>query len=346
MGDRITLELHGHVSAGVLQFDVVDSVLGQRHFRPVVAGALRSGDVGLHIQARVSEWAPVVVEQVGDHPVGEHGVEVCGFAGYGLGLPVRQKSVDGGDAVVWPGQEIVQAALGDVLLPQVVSEQGRRSIVQADVTVQVLGPIDQRCVGPSQVVPRAARRVPRLGDGQLGQALVEPRGLCRVRVPVDGMLQLVGQNGEIFRAAQGDFPRVDVDGGHAVAERLHRCRVRVRSRHVPADPRYPAVDDVPPLRISVRPGGRAEGRRHPRVDLRFNIRHRPLQVSVVHIQTLFDPPVGVLGHRGQYKLLAHHPAAGIVQRPEVRRVPDFGKAVGEARRLRVGFRAIPTQLSG
>ena len=151
--------------------------------------------------------------------------------------------------------------------------------------------------------PRLAEKPANVGrpapgnrNRQLGQSLVDPRVLRRVGVPVDGVLELMGQNVEIRLAVHGNSIDVDVDRFVLVAPRSYGTRVLVAGAEITSNARQPGVHDEQ-VRVVVyaRSPFRSEGPGDIGVNVVFEYGRRLFQRLVVDLPALLRIPVGVSG---------------------------------------------------
>ena len=324
---------------GVFYLQVVNAVLRQQRHFPVVSHRARAGHRSRYVQVGVAVLANRV-QQVRRHPVGKNSVEIGRFPGV---AGVLQKSVNGRDAVGLAGKQSGQPVRCGVVFPQIMGEKRRRAVVAPDAVAQLVRPVHQRNIGAAQVGKHTVRRITRPRYRQLRQALVQPGSFRRIGVPMDGVLQFVGQHPQVAFAGKGYGVGVNVDGRNFVAIRTHRGGIQVRAGNIAANAGNPSVDDMtPPAAAQFRyhPESRADPGVHPFLRLP----HRALQVGLGHRQAVLNPPVGVFGSGRQLKSFADHPAARVVHHPELRLVAHLRRAGGEARRRRGGLGPAPTQL--
>ena len=179
---------------GVFYLQVVNAVLRQQRHLPVVSHRARAGHGSRYVQVGVTVLA-VRVQQVRRHPVGKDAVEIGRFPGVVAG--VLQKSVNGGDTVGLAGKQSGQPVRRGVVFPQIMGEKRRRAVVAPDAVAQLVRPVHQGNIGAAQVGKHTVRRITRPRYRQLRQALVQPCSFRRIGVPMDGVLQFVGQHPQV-----------------------------------------------------------------------------------------------------------------------------------------------------
>ena len=223
-----------------LKLDIVDCVLSDR-------GLARHGIVTGCEPFIQLEWGRVdlvvcippvlntgVIQQVGDHPLGEQVFEAH------IQSHIVQDDIHGIKAVIWMPHQ----SLGGL----------RSKAIQEVGCIQVTSPIAGKAVGSVviDVIQLDIRSSGKGGRGiaagviaveigrQLGKALVEPRGFVPVPVPVDHVLEFVGQSAVIVLAVNVQVVHADVEHLHLVRVLPHCCDELIGAGVVTTDASQPS----------------------------------------------------------------------------------------------------------
>ena len=289
-----------------LYLDVVGPVLADGG---LVAGrelGVGAGDPDLRrVHLRVPVAAVVdggVVQQVGYDPVGE---DVLG--GY-PGPELCQDRVHGGEAVLRVGHQGL-GGFGAESIQEVGGEHVPGTVAGEDVigVIVDVGELGVRAAGEAEFEP------PGVEAGEVGgehrEALVEPGVLVPVGVPVDHVLELVGQRAVVAVAVDHLVLEADVEHLHLVGVLPHGGDELVGAGVVPTDAAQAAgVEDVD-VRVTIharRPLGAEEGA-HGGVGVALEGLGRLPHAGLVRWHPLLHPHVEVIGlvhhHRGDVELL-------------------------------------------
>ena len=289
-GSRGALEVDAHVAAAG-QFDVVGGVL--RHVGLALHGVAAMGRVNRHrldvvaLVAIASIGKVRIVQEVGDHPVGEHVVE--GDAGVVLG----QRLVEPVDAVGVGGHRVLRQLVAEAL-QEVRHEQVGVAIVLG-AAVGVVTPGVQLRVGQgAEGVVSAAAVVAVQLRSQLAHSLVDPTGLVLVLVPVDHVLELMRQHAVVEVGVGLGVVDVDVEHLPLVGEGLRLVADLIGATEIAGNAvaKLLGVQDVQP-RVVVHAGTpfAAEEVAVGRVGRFGELVGRGLQSNRVVFHAVFDPHI-------------------------------------------------------
>ena len=149
-------------------------------------GSGREFVLHVHVErvAGVAVGARVVVEDVGDDPVGEDVAETQRLAGSG------EKFVDARGAISWFAGDDAERGVAAEAAGQIAEEGGAGAVVGEAAAL----PVGQRRLGVSFEAPDGGDGTADQAGRVFGEAFVDPGFLAEVVLCVDEMLELVGED--------------------------------------------------------------------------------------------------------------------------------------------------------
>ena len=200
----------------------------------------------------------------------------------------------------------------------------------ADVGV-VNRPMHQGNEGALHKTPHTAGLITGHGDCQLGQPLANPTVIRAIVIPVDGVLQLVGQHLQIETGADLQVAAVNVNHLSLVAARADADRVLVGGAEITGGAPNGAVDyGQVGIIVHARLPFLPEVAGDPRVNYILKLGGGLFQVRLLHALPLLHVPVGVGRHQAQLKRRLVN-----LQLPHIDQPEFIPSASGVADRLRV-----------
>ena len=178
-------------------------------------------------------------------------------------------------------------------------------------------PVDQGDDGSGRAYPQARLPAPELGDGQLRQSLVHPGFLGLVGVPVDGVLEFVGEDIQVALAGDRDRLDIDVDGLTLVAAGGNLDGILVEGAIVSGCSSDIAVD-YSQAGVSIHAGNPflAKGCGDGWVDVFLEPASGFGESGGIHFDALLHVPVGVGGYQLQHEVGLVRPVRAEVHHPQ------------------------------
>jgi len=312
---------------------VVHAVL--RHGLVRALGRQRHGLDGLHsvavVPVRVARRA-ARADAVGRRPVQERRVERGRRADRG------QRGLDAGGAVLRRVRDGREDGVAEAVVEPGEEEVGG-GVVRVVAAHRV--PIRQRRVWRPPVGLPELRRIAHQVRRHLAQALVDPRGLAVVAVPVDHVLELVGYEAQVVGGAGRVHAEVDVEHLHGVGVRVDGLGHLVRAAEVAGDAGHRLVVQHVHARVVVHAGRPLAPKdlAQPRVDGTGERLRAVLQLGAVERLVHLHPEPGVVGDDLEPRLdvqLAVVDDVVHAKRLDVAHAAGDGRLGPRARRL--GFR--------